>query len=640
MAFQISPGVLVTENDYTLTVPAVSTSIGATVGTFAWGPVLDPVTVTSETNLVSLFGKPNNGNFTSFFTAANFLAYSNNLLLIRADTTNARNAVSTQSGSVTGFTVSVGGTGYVTATVTIGAPNIAGGTQATATATILSGAITALTITEPGSGYTSAPTVTITSGTGTGAVVVSQISTHGVKINNNTDYLTNFSNGAGVYGEFAAKYPGSLGNSLKVSMADSASYAAWAYKNEFNAAPSSSDFVTNLGGSNDELHVIVIDEDGAWTGTRGAILEKYAFVSKAVDAKSPGGTTNYYKNVINSNSAYIRWMDHPTTGTNWGTAAATTTYASISTAVTSSLSGGVDDYAVTDGQLQEGFLLLANAEQYDVSLIAVGKANATVAAYVVNNVAEVRKDCVVFISPQDVTTGEIVTTQGSAGSDALIAYRNALPSSSYMFLDSGYKYQYDGYNDVYRWVPLNGDIAGLTARTDYTNDAWWSPAGYNRGQVKNVTKLAYNPSKVDRDALYKSNVNPVVSFPGDGVVLYGDKTGLTKPSAFDRINVRRLFITLEKAIARMAKYQLFEFNDPFTQAQFRNAVEPFLRTVQGRRGITDFYVKCDSTNNTGDVIDRNEFVGDIYIKPNRAINFITLNFNAVGTDVSFTEIGA
>ena len=312
----------------------------------------------------------------------------------------------------------------------------------------------------------------------------------------------------------------------------------------------------------------------------------------------------------------------------------------LSAVVTATLSGGVDDLTATDGELQTAYSIFANAELYDISLITLGKASSTVATYVINNVAETRLDCVAFISPQDNSTGDIIIGSGSDAATKVLTYRQALPSSSYAVLDSGYKYQYDRYNDKYRYVPLNGDVAGLSARTDYTNDPWWSPAGLNRGQIKNVVKLAFNPGKTERDNLYKGGVNPVVNFPGQGTVLFGDKTLLAKPSAFDRINVRRLFIVLEKAIATAAKYQLFEFNDSFTRAQFKNLVEPFLRDVQGRRGVTDFRVKCDDTNNTGEVIDRNEFVADIYIKPNRSINFITLNFIAARTSVAFSEIGA
>ena len=362
-------------------------------------------------------------------------------------------------------------------------------------------------------------------------------------------------------------------------------------------------------------------------------------MSKANDNKKSDGSNNYYKDVVNSQSKYVWWMDHTADGANWGSNS-TTTFDTLMSAVTTQLSGGVDDLSATDGQLETAFSIFANADLYDISLIAAGKASTTVATYIINNVAEVRKDCVVFISAENVDTGDVIIGTGSDAVDAVNAYRNALPSTSYAVLDTGFKYQYDRYADKYRWVPLNGDVAGLCARTDLTDDPWYSPGGFNRGQVKNVVKLAVNPGKTERDNLYKNGVNPVVNFPGQGTVLFGDKTLLAKPSAFDRINVRRLFIVLEKAIATAAKFQLFEFNDSFTRAQFKNLVEPFLRDVQGRRGVTDFRVKCDDTNNTGEVIDRNEFVADIFIKPNRSINFITLNFVAARSSVSFEEIGA
>ena len=291
--------------------------------------------------------------------------------------------------------------------------------------------------------------------------------------------------------------------------------------------------------------------------------------------------------------------------------------------------------------------LFVSPEDIDISLIMQGRplggstvengitvSNFQLSNYIIDNICAVRKDCVAFVSPDKATT---INNFGMEA-DTLVAWRDAISDSSYAVMDSGYKYQYDRYNDIYRWIPLNGDIAGLCARTDQTNDAWWSPAGFNRGQIKNVIKLAYNPRKAERDILYPNGINPVVAFPGQGTILYGDKTLQAKPSAFDRINVRRLFIVLEKAISRAAKYSLFEFNDSFTRAQFKNLVVPYLRSVQGRRGITDFLVVCDDTNNTPQIIDSNQFVGDIYIKPARSINFIQLNFIAVGTGVQFSEV--
>lgn len=630
MAFLLSPGLQITETNLTNIVPAVATSNGAFAGVFRWGPVMDPIVISSENELVQRYGAPNNGTAMSFFTAANYLSYSNNLLLCRLDTNGQRNAVATPTGQISNITITDGGSGYATApTVTISPPNNPSGMQAEAEAVIEGGVVTRIIITNPGSGYSSA-TVTISGGSPVaGATATATISSGGIKIKNFSDYENFYINGSGVVGEFAAKYPGTIGNSLKVSIADSATFSNWEYKSEFNAAPNSK-----------ELHIIVIDEEGVITGVQNAVLEKFAFVGKASNARRADGSNSYYKDVLNNSSKWIYWMDHPV-GMDWGKEdGPSVTFTTLSSPLTVSLSGGTDDFDVTDGQKMNGFALFADADKYDVNLIMLGKASHVVAEYVINNVAEYRKDCIVLISPENISTGEIITGTGTVPANQIVAYRNELPSTSYAVLDTGYKYQYDRYNDVYRWVPLNGDIAGLCARTDYTNDPWWSPGGFNRGQIKNVVKLAYNPDQTSRDILYNSGVNSVVSFPGQGVVLYGDKTLLATPSAFDRINVRRLFIVLEKAIATAAKFQLFEFNDQFTRAQFKALVEPFLRDVQGRRGIIDFRVVCDETNNTGEVIDSNRFVADIYIKPARSINFITLNFIAARTSVSFEEIGA
>ena len=722
MPFQLSPGVAVVEKDFSAIVPAVSTSRGAFAGTFQWGPVLAPVQVTSENELVSIFGKPVDANAQSFFTAANFLSYTNALLVARVDVDAARNAVATETGTVTSVTrsaggsgytsvptvtfsapdieggiratgtavlaggavtaatVSAGGSGYGSPTVTFSLPQVAGGTRATGTVTVVDGAVTAITIVSGGTGYTSAPTATInpvgggtgatvgsvtisgsaiasltitnhgtgytsaptiqfSGGSGSNAAFTANITTGGVKINNADSYLASYINGGGTFGEFAARYPGALGNSLKVSMADADTFADWDYAANFNSAPGTSDFADSVGGSNDELHIVIVDEDGLWTGAPGTVLEKFAYASKASDARQSNGTNNYYKNVVNTGSKYVYWMDHPVDGANWGTEAATTTFDSLGDVVSRSLSGGVDALTATDGETIAGWTLFADDAQYDISLLPVGAASPTVADAVIG-IVESRLDCVAFVSPVNVNTNEPIVGSGSTATDQIVAFRNELSSTSYAVMDSGYKYQYDRYNDKYRFIPLNGDVAGLCARTDNTNDPWFSPGGLNRGQIKNVVKLAVNPGKAERDVLYAAGVNPVVTFPGEGTVLYGDKTLLAKPSAFDRINVRRLFIVMEKAIATAAKFQLFEFNDSFTQAQFRNLVEPFLRNVQGRRGITDFKVVCDGTNNTGEVIDSNQFVADIYVKPNRSINFITLNFVAARSAISFTELGA
>ena len=553
MAFQLSPGVNVSEIDLTTVVPSVATSIGAFAGPFAWGPVDEIVTISDEVRLVDRFGKPDTTNYEYWYSAANFLAYSNNIKIVRA--ANTRSTYNATSGS------------------------------------------------------------------------------NGILIKNDTDWLDNFSSGANTYGYFAARYAGALGNSLKISIADANTYSGWAYANNFSSAPATSNYVNKQNGSNDEIHIVVTDEDGLFTGTSGTILEKYGFVSKASDAKDDSGNTNYYKNVIGNQSKYIWWLSHVAGMTAWGNTASNTAFTNLASSMNISLSGGSDGTVVT-ANVVTAYDSFSNPDSVDISLIVSGPANQTVAESLITLAAQTRKDAVVFLSPEK---NDVVDNAGVEETD-ILNYRNSLTSSSYAVFDSGWKYQYDKYNDVYRWVPLNGDIAGLCARTDQQRDPWFSPGGLTRGVIKNSIKLSWNPSKANRDALYSKGVNPVVSFQGEGTILFGDKTMLSRPQVMDRINVRRLFIVLEKAVARAARSSMFEFNDQFTRAQFIALIEPFLRDVQGRRGITDFRVVCDETNNTSEVIDRNEFIGDIYIKPARSINFIQLNFVAVRTGVSFEEI--
>ena len=465
----------------------------------------------------------------------------------------------------------------------------------------------------------------------------------GQLVKNGEDYENNYADGSLSKGNWVAKYPGVLGNSLKVSMVtagvSTSNYNSWAFKGSFDEKPGTSDFATGLGKTSaaDELHVAVIDEDGALTGTPNTVLETFSFVSQGSDAKKADGTTNFYKDVINSQSEYIWWADHDTSLTDAGETVASQSGAmTTNTAVIdNSLSGGTDDNAPTTGEIALGYDKFEDAETVDVNLLfATPDANgANTIANDLISIATARKDCMAFVSPP------LEDSVGSATpSTDVIAFADTLTSSSYGSCDSGALYIYDKYNDVFRYIGAAGHVAGLCANTDNVADAWFSPAGVNRGQLLGVTKLAYNPTQADRDALYKARVNPVVSLPGQGTILFGDKTLLSRPSAFDRINVRRLFIVLEKAISTAAKAQLFEFNDEFTRAQFKNLVEPFLRDVRGRRGITDSLVVCDGTNNTSQVIDSNRFVADIFIKPSRSINFITLNFVATRSGVSFSEI--
>jgi phage tail sheath protein FI len=552
MAFQLSAGINVSEIDLTTVVPSVSTSTGAFAGKFSWGPVNEIVTISDEVRLAQRFGRPTNSNYEYWFSAANFLAYSNNLKVVR-----------------------VAGSGTLNATA----------------------------------------------------------ANAGVLIENSTDYIINHSAGANTNGAFAAKYAGDLGNSIRIEMADSNTYASWSTDNkaQFTDSPATSDYVSSVGGANDEIHILVIDTLGKFSGTSNTILEKFAFVSKASDAKINDGTSNYYKEVLNSRSNYVWWLNH-VAGTNWGSVASNTNFNLMNSTSSIQLSSGADG-TIASANIVTAYGQVANPDAIDVSLIVTGPADATIASAIID-IADTRKDCVVFVSPEKT---DCVDNYGNETTD-ILAYRNSLTSSSYAVMDSSWKYQYDKYNDTYRWVPLNGDIAGLCARTDLERDPWFSPAGANRGIIRNIVKLSWNPNKADRDNLYTKGVNPVVTFAGEGTMLFGDKTMLSRPSAFDHINVRRLFIVLEKSVARAARSSLFEFNDQFTRAQFVNLVEPYLRDAQGRRGITDFRVVCDETNNTPEVIDRNEFVGDIYIKPTRSVNYIQLNFIAVRTGVRFEEI--
>ena len=442
-------------------------------------------------------------------------------------------------------------------------------------------------------------------------------------------------------GTFIARYPGVLGNAIEVQIcpANSTAFAAFAHAGEFDAAPGTSDSAAVGGHSNDELHIAIVDKTGAWTGTANTVLETFAFVSQASDSYKADGTSNYYKEVINRTSRYVWWTGHASGLTDAGESlsgqSSATAYVTGTAVITAAMAGGTDDNAPTHGELGTSYDLLADAETVDVNLLfAYPDANgAKNIADKLISICNARKDCMAFVSPP---------IEDSVGTDTPAAdvktWADTLASTSYASTDSGAVYVYDKYNDVYRWLGASGLCAGLCANTDNVADAWFSPAGTTRGQLFGVTKLAYNPKKADRDMLYKARVNPLVSFPGQGTMLFGDKTLLSKPSAFDRINVRRLFIVIEKAVSTAAKGQLFEFNDEFTRAQFRNLLEPFLRDVKGRRGVTDFRVVCDTTNNTGQVIDANRFVADIFIKPSRSINFITLNFIATRTGVDFSEV--
>ena len=700
MAFQVSPGINVTEIDLSTVVPAVSTSIGAIAGVFNWGPVNDPVLITSENELAKRFGKPTATNFETWFTAANFLAYSNALYVSRAGVT-ADDAVSTSTFSATASTGEIDSrtahtvfndADYLDKEVDFDLdvqyiarhPGAAGNSlkvseidAALQYSKSISLADQTLNSINTSTQVPSKFEVFIPVNSSTLSVALTNSAT--ISTTNCSSFLTGLKDTL-VVGDVIVVGNSSIGTQqlkikslasdpvveagatgrviLSVELEDvyklSTSFlantapsaivnVAWEYSDLVGRAPGTSAFAESRGYADtvDEISVVVVDEDGAFTGLPGTVLEVFPNLSRATDAKSADGTSIYYRDVINSTSKYIWVANERNPSATPDRPIATLTNSTFSSLAVAkpykvSFSGGTDGQAEGSGQLPFSSIATAydtfsDTERFDISFIMAGKPvgvdGAQLANYLIDNIAEVRKDCVVFISPTRETNA-----------DSIVTFKNNLRSSSYAMLDSGYKYQYDKYNDTYRYIPLNGDIAGLAARTDEVREAWYSPAGFNRGQIKNVIKLAYNPDKTARDVLYKNGINPVVTFPGQGTVLYGDKTLLKTASAFDRINVRRLFIVLEKAIATAAQGTLFEFNDDFTRTQFKNLVEPFLRDVQGRRGIYDYKVVCDESNNTAEIVDQNRFVGDIYIKPAKTINFIQLNFVAVRSGVEFTEI--
>ena len=696
MSFLVSPGVHVKEIDLTNVVPAVATSIGAIASAFEKGPVSEVTAISSEEELVKIFGKPkgDSNQFENWFTAANFLQYTDSLRVVRVES-GITNATADGNGLLIrntdhyseSFSTGQGSSGEWAAR-TAGIHGNSIGVSICATASAYEETSATTTSAEATAGATTV-SMTAASEFGVGDIVHfqesdgSEYEVTAVDSATVTIKLLDDPNGAGLQSTISS------GTTVR---------RRWRFYDLFDGAPGTSDWATQNGrGTSDELHIVVYDTQGKISGfdvdsngqRTNAVLETFANLSKNNLAKTAQGDVNYYPEVIYLKSEYVYWMDHNTGGTNWGTdidgktggdllldgtdgsssdagsrvllnrtdsggsdagdnvdlESGNAAYVAVDTPTISELAGGTDDYAVTAGELETAYDEFEDGESIDVNLILGGRGGGAADTSssqdthvtMLTALVEKRKDCVAFVSPYRAATVGVasIVTQTSNVKTAF----DLCPSSSYVVFDSAYKYMYDKYNSVYRFVPLNGDTAGLCANTDLVADAWFSPAGYNRGRVRGAIKLSYNPRKADRDILYRARVNPVVNFPGQGVTLFGDKTALAKPSAFDRINVRRLFLVLEKAISTASKFQLFEFNDEFTRAQFRNLIEPFLRDGQGRRGITDFSVKCDATNNTGEVIDRNEFIADIFVKPNRSINFITLNFIATRTGVAFSEVG-
>ena len=669
MAFA-SPGVQVKEVDLTATVNVSDQNIGVVAIASAKGPTDEVTYVSSERELVDIFGEPSEYNYESWFAAATIIQYggiaavirpaggepgaSNDLSLRTANvevdgTTSTSLLINNQSdyeenyGGVTSafaFAGRYGGTFHNGITVSM----------------VDVGAHQKFTVNVTGS----APTVgdyvkvgtkvaTVYSITGSGASTVMEFTLHDTTQRFAASDTLNERDGSTAIGTLTT-----LDSNDVYSTLEYATGKKWV---SIAPQPGTSPFVKSRGGKFDEFHMVLVDTDGNVTGNPGTLIESFTYLSKAGDAKSTEGDVKFWKKVLELGSSYIYGGDRTLTQTSdltavdssAGTAstaaignnAASSVFPIFNTVISRKLASGADfDFAgsaaAIQSQVEASYDIVLDPEEFgDIDFLVPGKITAAGAAKLIS-IAESRRDCVAVVSPQ--RSDVINSNTSTKKTDAIIDFFNTLASSSYAIFDSGYKYVYDKYNDTYRYLPCAADVAGLCINTTINSETWFSPAGYNRGNLRNATKLAYSPKQSERDRLYTARINPVVSFPGQGIVLFGDKTALSSPSAFDRINVRRLFIEVEKNIARFSKFQLFEINDEITRSAFKGACDPYLRNVQGRRGIYDFLVVCDDSNNTPDVIDRNEFQAEIYIKPARSINFITITFVATRTGVSFNEL--
>jgi regulator of extracellular matrix RemA (YlzA/DUF370 family) len=616
MVFSVSPSVTIREVDLTTAIPAITTPPAAIAGVFRWGPTNERILVSSELELVNIFGKPTDFNAETFFTAADFLSYSNALYVTRVAST-ANTAVLVDDSNNTVFSAKYPG-------------SIANGVEISYVITSDNGDTSSFendifsigTTLNIGFRDSTLEVVTedeladidvkvgdvirINTSTGFQDMKVSSIQTTDVSPISNTEIEYTYSF------EFKERY----------TLADAPTSVTrrWAYSGSVSGAPEAGN-----------MHIVVIDRLGEISGTPNQILERFENLSVRSDARTPDGTNIYYETFLQERSAFIKAGPDSIGDPNSGTVAVTRQYLTLAGG-----SDGASESTITLGAIAQGYDLYKEANDVDISFILQGRAvgGANLANYLVSNIAESRRDCIVFVSPESTDVVNVITEQDKLNN--VLEYRSNLQSSSYWFMDSGYKYRYDKYNDKYRWVPLNGDIAGISSLIE----PWESPAGFRKGRIRNVVKLAFNPNKTQRDQLYGKDVNPVITQVGQGTILFGDKTGLgtSTGSAFTRLNVRRLFIAIEKTIATIAAQFLFEFNDEFTQNQFRQIVDPFLRDIQGRRGIIDFRVISDATVNTPDVIDRNTFRANLFIKPARSINFVELTFVATRTGIEFDEI--
>ena len=641
-----SPAVVVKEIDLTGGVPNVQSTTGAMVGNFRWGPVEERKKIANEVELASTFANPDSSNTIDFHSATYFLRYSSSGQVVRSITSTAKNAYSTTKATrLTGDEIINGdaNTGGLTDSVNI--TNLLYGADSQNT----------LRLAQATTNFNRQEVVVKNSTDWDAQSTALADLTDTIDLKTDSDGIGNFlidsdlCNDANGNNTFIAKYPGSLGNSLEVSICppDSAAFASWDYKDKFDGHPGTSTWAAGRGGSNDEVHIAIVDKNGDFTGNVNQVLETFSYVSAAKNALTSDQANNYAKDIINNNSEYV-WMANwdsdyraDGAGTNMVSANAGSLIGAVTTVDNYSFQRGVNSGSLGTSEVQTGFDLFEDKDQVEVDfLIAPGMptrlAQTTIVNDLISTAQSTRKDCVVVTSP----ARSDVVGQSNVGTtvDNVVATAETFTKSSYLITDGNYLKVYDKYNDQYINIPAASSTAGIMAATDINRAPWFSPAGSRRGQYLGITSIAYTPTKGQRDTLYKASVNPIANIPGQGVLLFGDKTGLNRPSAFDRINVRRLFLILERAIGRAAQQVLFEFNDEFTRAEFVNIIEPVLREIKGRRGITDFRVVADETNNTAEVIDRNEFIANIFIKPARSINYVTLNFVAVRTGVDFEEV--
>lgn len=642
MASQVSPGIVLKERDLSNVVVTGALQITAGIASsFAKGPVGKIVNINSQKEFVSVFGTPTDANADDWHVASEFLSYGGRLAVVRANTGNLKNAGSTAGVLIKTYDDFQSGAGSSQAFVA----RTAGTWGNSATVVIVDrGADQYVTF---NAAFASAPAVgsTLTfDSTKTGKVLSVSGNTVAVVLDDPTDLIA--------VGDGIAD-AGSAGADLSVTAVSN-----WYLNTEIGSTgiklsaigprPGTSQYASDRGFSYDEVHVAVIDTTGNISGAANTVLERLTYLSKISGATGAQGEKIYYKEVINEQSTQIYNNAHPAeviAGTDWGVIGSSTPGVMALVGLhTDALTGGVDDYTYDTAEISDAYDLFLDTEESRIDFVLMGgpmalESDTKIKANKVVNIAATRKDCIGFVSPHK---GNQIGTGGSLTSaqqrDNTIAFFSTITSTSYAVFDSGYKYFYDRFTDKYRWLACNGDVAGLCVSTSAALDDWYSPAGVNRGSLRNAVKLAYNPNKADRDELYQNRINPIVSFPGQGITLFGDKTALASPSAFDRINVRRLFLNVERKAEDLAKQVLFEQNDETTRTSFSSALTSYLTEVQARRGVTDFLVVCDTSNNTPEVIDRNEFVAEIYIKPTRSINFITITFTATKTGVSFSEV--